>query len=332
MIQAVEVEVNRLFLGKSNVRREVGDITELVASIKEKGILHPIIVRPVGKRFEVIVGSRRFAAAKKLGLKKIPAIVRSLGDAEALVESLIENVQRGDLDLIEEGEAYEFLIQKLGGLREVERQTGIGHVRVTETLEALSASRKLQRFGVNVIGRLPTTSAERTSKNAIPKQHAIELERAFNTEAAKKLPKREQEKKYVELAKAIAPLPQVEARKVLNEFKMYPEKGIAEIEAKASSRLSGVALETYLPPKIARQLDQIAQEKKASVEDVLPDILERGLSSPNLGPAAKLERIDDTTVVTEIDTGYAFTCPVCKGKYRILHNRPTNVHRFEEMS
>jgi ParB/RepB/Spo0J family partition protein len=330
MIQAVEVEVNRLFLGKSNVRHEVGDITELVASIREKGILHPIVVRPVGKRFEVIVGSRRFTAAKKLRLKKIPAIVRPLGDTEALVESLIENVQRGDLDFMDEGEAYEVLIQKVGGFREVERQTGIGHVRVTETLEALSASRKLQRAGIKVTGRLPTTSVDRTSKNALPKQHAIELERAFKSEGVRGLPEQEQEKKYVELARAIAPLPQVEARKVLNEFKMYPERNVDEIEAKASNRLSGVALETYLPARIAKELDQIAQEKKTSIEEVLPDILQRGLSTIGSAIESK-QKIEDATVVTEVDTGYVFSCPVCKGKYRILHNKPTDVHRFEEL-
>ena len=330
MIQTVEVEVNKLFLSKSNVRHEVGDIAELVASIKEKGILHPIVVRPAGKRFEVVVGSRRFTAAKKLGLKKLPAIVKRLADTEALVESLIENVQRGDIDLADEGQAYEFLVKKLGGTRELERQTGVGHVRITETLEALNAARKLQPAGIKVIGRLPTTSAERMSKNALPKQHAIELERAFKTEGATKLPKREHEKKYIELARAIAPLSQVEARKVLNEFKMYPEKDVAEIEAKASSRISGVALETYLPPRIAKELDQIAHEKNISIEEVLPDVLERGLRTAGSNLESK-QTIDDATVVTEVDTGYVFSCPVCKGKYRILHNKPTNVHRFEEL-
>ena len=65
MISVSELEVSRLFVGESNVRRDAGDITELTASIKEKGVLHPIVVRPVAKKFEVIVGSRRFAVAKK---------------------------------------------------------------------------------------------------------------------------------------------------------------------------------------------------------------------------------------------------------------------------
>ena len=330
MIEAIEVDINKLVLGKLNVRREVGDISELVASIKEKGILSPIVVRPVGKRFEVIIGSRRFTAAKKLGLKQIPAIVKPLKDTEALVESLIENVQRGDLELTEEGQAYEILAKRLGGIRKVERQTGISNVRITETLEALKAQIKLQPAGIKVTARLPSSSEERTSRQAIPKQHAVELERAFRSEIVKKLPRQEQEKKYIELAKAIAPLPREEARKVLNQFKMYPEKNVDEIESRATSRLSGVALETYLPPKIAKELDQIAQERNTSIEEILPDILQRGLSTSDSSLLSK-QKIDDATIVTEIDTGYVFSCPVCKGKYRILHNKPTDVHRFEEL-
>jgi ParB/RepB/Spo0J family partition protein len=330
MIQAVEVEVNRLFIGKSNVRREVGDISELVASIKEKGILSPIVVRPVGKRFEVIVGSRRFAASKKLGLKKLPAIVRPIKDTEALVESLVENVQRGDLELADEGQAYELLVNKLGGVREVARQTGVSPVRITDTLEALNAARKLRPAGIKVGVRLPNTSDERASETALPKQHAVELERAFKAETVKSLSSQAKKKKYIEIAKAIAPLTREDARKVLNEFKMYPEKDTSEIEAKASSKLSGVALETYLPPRIAKELDQIAQQRNASIEEVLPDILQRGLSASGSAIESK-QKIDDATIVTEIDTGYVFSCPVCKGKYRILHNKPTDVHRFEEL-
>jgi ParB/RepB/Spo0J family partition protein len=329
VIGAAEVDIRKLFIGKLNVRHEAGDISELAASIKRNGVLHPIVVRPAGKRFEVIVGSRRLAAARMLGMKKLPAIIRPLKETEALVESLVENIERGDLDVVEEGEAYETLVGKLGGAREVERQTGIGNVRISEGLEALDAARKLKSSGIKVTARLPSNAGERVAGNALPKQHAVELERTFRSGDVAKLPARERQKKYGELARAIAPLPQVEARRLLDEFRKYPERNITEIEQRVSTKLTGIALETYLPPGLARQLDQVAEENKTSVEEVLPDILERGLSSS--AHQIKQDRVDDTTVVTEIDTGYAFTCPVCKGKFRILHNKPTNVHRFEEM-
>ncbi|SRR6266487_103293 len=328
MISVAEVEVSKLFVGESNVRRDAGDITELTASIKEKGVLHPLVVRPVAKKFEVIVGSRRFAAAKKLGLKKIPAIVRPLKDAEALIESLIENIQRGELELDEEAKAYEVLVKRLGGIREVEKQTGISRIRITDTLEAINAARKLKKAGIKVTVRGPNSSEERVSGNAMPKLHAIELERAFKTELVSKLPEKEREEKYLRLAKTVAPLSQPEARKILNEFKMYPDKSIEELESKAGMRLSGVALQAYLPPSMAKELDEIAHQRESSIEELLPEILQRGLSSGHGSVASK----DDAIIISEIDTGFVFSCPVCKGtKYRIIHSKPTNTHKLEEV-
>ena len=327
MISIAEVEVSKLFVGKSNVRRDIGDITELTASIKENGVLHPIVVRPVAKRFEVIVGSRRVAAAKKLKLKKIPAIVRPLKDADALIESLIENIQRGELELDEEAEAYEVLVKRLGTVREVEKHTGINKLRITDTLEAMNAARKLKTAGIRIATRLPNSSEDRVSGNAMPKLHAIELERAFRTDLVIKLPEKERNEKYLRLAKTVAPLAQQDAKKILNEFKMYPEKSIEELQSSVGSRISGVSLQTYLPPGMAKELDQIARERNASIEEVLPEIVQRGLAN---GPAPISTSADDAVVISEIDTGYVFACPVCHDKYRIIHNKPTNTHKFED--
>ena len=110
---------------------------------------------------------------------------------------------------------------------------------------------------------------------------------------------------------------------------MYPDKSIEELESKAGTRLSGVALQAYLPPSLAKELDQIAHEREATIEEVLPEILQRGLSSGHGSVAMK----DEGVVISEIDTGYVFSCPVCKGtKYRIIHSRPTNAHKLEEVT
>ena len=101
----MEIEVGKLFVGKCNARRTVGDVTELARSIEEKGLLQPLIVRPVGSRYEVVVGSRRLAAAKVAQLTRIPAIVRDMDDGEAISLSLMENIQRSDLEPEEEAEA-----------------------------------------------------------------------------------------------------------------------------------------------------------------------------------------------------------------------------------
>jgi ParB family chromosome partitioning protein len=109
-------------------RQTVGDLSELVASVREKGILEPILVRPSGSRFEIIAGERRYRAAMEVGLAEMPCVVREASDAETMEIALIENLQRKDLNPFEEAdglrvlaEAYEYthenMAQKLGKSR-----------------------------------------------------------------------------------------------------------------------------------------------------------------------------------------------------------------------
>jgi ParB family transcriptional regulator, chromosome partitioning protein len=87
-------------------------LEDLTASVKEKGVIVPILVRPVGATFEVVAGARRFRAAKKAGLNQIPAIIRNLADDQALEAQVIENLQRADVHPLEEAEGYQALIDK----------------------------------------------------------------------------------------------------------------------------------------------------------------------------------------------------------------------------
>ncbi|WP_028784469.1 ParB/RepB/Spo0J family partition protein [Thalassobacillus devorans] len=89
-------------------------IQELQASIEEHGILQPLIVRKSIKGYEIVVGERRYRAAKEAGLDKVPAIVRELTDKQMMELALLENLQREDLSPIEEAEAYKQLIDELG--------------------------------------------------------------------------------------------------------------------------------------------------------------------------------------------------------------------------
>jgi ParB family transcriptional regulator, chromosome partitioning protein len=89
------------------------DFNDLVASIKEKGILVPVILRPIGKGYEVVAGSRRFRAAQKLKLTEIPASIQELTDAEAQEVQIIENLQRANVHPLEEGIAYRKMILEM---------------------------------------------------------------------------------------------------------------------------------------------------------------------------------------------------------------------------
>jgi ParB family chromosome partitioning protein len=114
-------------------------LEELVFSIQEKGVLQPVIVQKAkGNRFELVVGERRWRASKKAGLKKIPAIVRDVSDAESLEIAIIENIHRQDLNPIEEAEAYSQLANEFGLTQEkLAKRLGKNRATITNTLRLL---------------------------------------------------------------------------------------------------------------------------------------------------------------------------------------------------
>ena len=107
-------------------------LEELAESIKEKGILEPLVVRRVDGGYEIIVGERRWRAAQKAGLKEVPVIVREAQDREALEISLTENLQRENLNPVEEAEGFRRLTEEFG-LHQEELANRIGKNRTTIT-------------------------------------------------------------------------------------------------------------------------------------------------------------------------------------------------------
>ncbi len=112
-------------------------IQELAASIKATGVLQPVLVRALGNAdFQLVAGERRLRAARLAGLKKIPAIVREVGDREMMELALIENVQRENLNPIDEARAYQALAEKVG-LTHDQISERVGKQRVSITNELL---------------------------------------------------------------------------------------------------------------------------------------------------------------------------------------------------
>jgi ParB family transcriptional regulator, chromosome partitioning protein len=120
-------------------RSELGNIQELMESIRSKGVLEPILVRSKANRFEIIAGERRFLASRNIGLKEIPCIEMDVEENEAMEIALIENLQRKDLDLFEESDGLQSLIN-LYGYNHQQVSEKIGKARSTIT-EILSISR-----------------------------------------------------------------------------------------------------------------------------------------------------------------------------------------------
>jgi len=116
-------------------RQVMGDLSELMASIAEKGVIEPLIVRPRGSRFQIIAGERRYHAAVQVGLRELPVVERAADDAEVMELALIENLQRKDLTAFEEAEALQQLAQKCRYTHEdMARRLGKSRTAITESL------------------------------------------------------------------------------------------------------------------------------------------------------------------------------------------------------
>jgi ParB/RepB/Spo0J family partition protein len=276
-----DLETNKLFVGEMNVRKSVGDISELKLSIQEKGILQPLLVRPQKSKYEVIVGSRRYEAAKALGLKKVPAIIRPLTDAEAISLSLVENIQRSDLELEEEAEGILKLMKldpkRFASVKNVAKTLGRSESAVRELLDAYELTFKLREKGMQIHASRAPPEEQRRRAEAIPLKHTELLARALKTEEVRKLPTKEFERKVPEIVKAIAPLREEDARRVVDQFKMFPERPVQRIKEEALAKQTGIAVKVYFAPKTARALSQAAEERDLSEEELVSIAVEEWL-------------------------------------------------------
>jgi len=130
-----------------NPRKEFRDeeLNELAESIRTKGVVQPIIARPIAGGFEIVAGERRWRAAQKAGLHTVPVIARELSDKEVLELAIIENVQRADLNAIEEATGYRELIDRFGYSQEqLSEIIGKSRSHVANTLRLLKLPEGVQ--------------------------------------------------------------------------------------------------------------------------------------------------------------------------------------------
>ena len=129
------VPIDELDPNPNQPRQVMGDLSELMASIAEKGIIEPIIVRQRVGRFQIVAGERRYQAAVQVGLREIPIVIREVDDNEIIEIALIENIQRKDLTAFEEAEALQSLAGRCGYTHEdMARRLGKSRTSITESL------------------------------------------------------------------------------------------------------------------------------------------------------------------------------------------------------
>ncbi|MEE1284138.1 MAG: ParB/RepB/Spo0J family partition protein, partial [Acutalibacteraceae bacterium] len=118
---AVKLKLNEIEPNKNQPRKYFDDeaLSELAASIEKHGVIQPLLVRPLpGGTYQLVAGERRWRASRMAGLTEVPVVIKELSDADASALALIENLQREDLDPIEEAEGYKYLMETYGVTQE----------------------------------------------------------------------------------------------------------------------------------------------------------------------------------------------------------------------
>ena len=144
----LEIEVENLtpnlFQPRKNFNKE--KMEELKESIKKHGIIQPIVVRKMANGYEIVAGERRLKAAKEIGLKKIPAIIKSINNEKSLEIALVENIQREDLNPVEQANAFKRLIDEFKlTQQELAEATGKSRTLVTNTIRLLKLNPEIQK-------------------------------------------------------------------------------------------------------------------------------------------------------------------------------------------
>jgi ParB family transcriptional regulator, chromosome partitioning protein len=228
-------------------------IEELAESIKEKGILEPLIVRRIDQGYELIVGERRWRAAQKAGLKEVPVLVKDVEGREALEISLIENLQREDLNPIEAAEAFKHLIEEFSISQEdLSKRMGKDRTTITNTLRLL---------------KLPSEVRNQLLQNRITSGHA---------RAILSLESKEKQKELCALIIKKG-LSVREAEAIVKRWSEKPKKSITPVKKRddLESQLSSLkdSLRKYLGTKVL--ITQKDKRGKIEIEYYSHEDLER---------------------------------------------------------
>lgn len=143
------VKINEVEPNKNQPRRTFDEdaLLELAESIKQHGVIQPLIVKKRDKYYEIIAGERRWRAAKMAGLKEIPIVIKNLSDQEIMEVALIENIQREDLNPIEEAQAYQRLIKEYNYKQdELAERVSKSRVAVTNSMRLLKLDERVQKM------------------------------------------------------------------------------------------------------------------------------------------------------------------------------------------
>ena len=201
-----EVELEQINAGRFQPRENFNEesLNELTESIKKHGVLSPILVRELGlNKYEVIAGERRLRASLKAGLETIPCLIDQKKDQDALESALIENLQREDLNAVEEARGYDRLKREFGLTQdEVATSTGKARSTIANSLRILSlpqkvldylAAGKIEKGHAKLLASLDAKEAEKAAENIVKNKLTVrDLSKTSNTNKKNKQTKEKQ--------------------------------------------------------------------------------------------------------------------------------------------
>ncbi len=271
-------------------------IADLIESVREKGILQPLLVRKKDNYYEIIAGERRFRAAGKVGLSEVPVIVKDFTDRETLEVALIENLQRQDLSPLEEAEGYQRLMTEFSHTQEaLAKSIGKSRSHVANSIRLLTLPEQVKQYLIDglisagharAILSVPQADIISFTKEIVKKglnvRQAEKLSKTFGAKVRKQeTPKKEKDSDIVELEQEIS--------KILG------------MKINILSKETGGILSIHY--NNLEQLDQIIKSLASNKEhfEALPiknnDIIEEELSTSENTEASEIESIDDDVMI-----------------------------------
>ncbi len=219
--QLMEVELKKIHPNRLNPRLEINVIrlNDLADSIKQVGLLEPLIVRPIEGGYEVVVGERRYRASQQIGLRTVPVVVRQYTDEEVIELNLVENIQREDLSAVEKGNCCRQLLEKypkkFGNVQALAKRLGLSPSTVKTWLELTKAPKEIQRM----------VAPARVERRGTPEG---KIDYTTATTIMRRIPEPERQ---VELGQKLASegMSQKLARRVIDEAAKSPGKKVEEI-------------------------------------------------------------------------------------------------------
>jgi ParB family chromosome partitioning protein len=224
-----EIELKRIHPSKLNPRLEVdiSRLNELAASIREVGLLQPIVLRPVDEEYEVVLGERRYRASQQAGLEKIPAIVRDYTDDEVVQLNLVENIQREELSAIEKGKVCKYLLKncadKYPSQLSIAKKIGVSADAVSLWLRTVEVVPKeaQQYIAPSMIsgqvpeGKIDYSTAVKIGRSVEEPQRQVEVIKKL---AEKKLPGKDR----AQIIEKVARQPEKTVEQVIKEVEQAP--------------------------------------------------------------------------------------------------------------